>query len=250
MIKEAAARLSSEDKRHMSRILPEVMMNVLGRNTESEKYIDSFTTTSFSGKEMKIYVYVVEKERVPGGLAYFDIDDENDGFIVFQRENIRRHLNVNNFTVGESTNFLKSVFTHELIHAKDLIIRDSYDDQPYYDPDEEGSYVNAKDEVVAFTSQLYEVVKDMVEDAVYSNNPNDVEETKEFLRELILFYSKLKPLSTKSASHLSAIGNIKTLQFIQVYISQIRTYNKEGYKKLLKNIYDMISKFMKELESI
>lgn len=250
MIKEAAARLSTEDKNNINRIFPEIMVDILGKNNRKERYIDTFTTDLFSGGKIVVYVYIIDDERIEGALAYFDTNDENDGFIVLQRQNIRNHIYGMGYSVGEATTFLKSVFTHELIHAKDFIIRDEYDEGPYIDPNVEGSYVKIKDEVVAFTSQLYEVLNDIVNEAVTRRDPRQVDEVVNFLKEIIGFYSRLKPLSDRSARLLDDIGSKKTLEFIQIYIGQVRRYNEKGYRALLKNVYDMVTKFKERLESI
>jgi hypothetical protein len=171
---------------------------------------------------------------------------------------------------------LRAVLKHELIHAKDPATNHHYLKEPY-DPNSEELYYKSWAEFQTMTGQFFEAITTGV-DRILISDPSKVASINKWkesikkidtsLNDILNFYSgKSKSMSQSTADFIQdtgqrnsfqslltfaknllkniarpMIGTIPTdaLDLYNFFINKIKTYNPEGYKEFLKDLYKTI----------
>lgn len=250
MIQEVAARLNDYDRKAINKLMPDLIRRLFNPAKDSNIYIGTINTETFKQTFYSVDVYVVNYEPKNDGVLalYKPTTEAFKAFILFYKPSIEQYMYKKDLTVAEASNFIKSIFIHELIHAKDDILNNLRRKNKKEKGELDDKYFNTQAEVVAFTSQLFEALSEMVDDAIESNDRLFIYRIKLFLREVIAFYSRLTPFSDKSIDLIDSLDNIMPLNFIVHNLSSIKMYNEEGYKKVLKNVYIMVKDLLNKLD--
>ena len=279
ILKEGIISLTQDERDQIEKLIPYIIEIIKGPEIKSGEYreVDWINFQYADKTPGKVFVFVGNDSPKAG--AYFQTKDPKnptDNYIVVQQNNYSPYFGFLNKMysdfVGDKNQgveLLRSVLKHELIHAKDPALNHHYMKEPY-DFSKQEVYYKSWAEFQTMTGQFFEAIISGVGRVLTSDSSKEnIKKVENALDDILNFYSgKSKSMSQDTADFIQDTGqrdifqsliksaenlfkglirgltrttiSTNALDIYSLFINSIKTYNPEGYKEFLKDLYKVI----------
>jgi hypothetical protein len=264
IIKEGTLQLTSDERRQVEEILPNIVDVVsgkyLGDNNGVKVGVIKFTSADGTPGEVEIIVGNDLSHSGAGG--YFQTNDPKnptDNRILIQQVAYQPYFNIigktySTLTGDKNTGIeeLRGVLKHELIHAKDPA-RNQYRLKEPYDPSKEEVYFKSWAEFQTMTGQFFEAITTGV-DRILEQDPSEknIKKIEKALKNILDFYSGKITITGKEMLSQDTADFIQNTGKRNIFQSLIKfaenTLNTLAGAKLQPNALDVYVYYINQIK--
>ena len=246
-------QLDKEERDAIEKAIPKVVDTIKKDEVSGDEsvWVTSIPYKMASGEDAKVRIFYSDRRKgVEGMYNAANPSDLQDNVIVLYKAYFSKYFGLKAKLTGtekKGEDQIRRVLTHELVHAKDPALNHKKGNKQDVDSSEkpegqiEADYFRSEEEVIAFASQLNEIIIKNVKDwitkhitddesklqqAQASNTlENEAEEIQTVLREILKFFSG-QDVELSEPSR----------KFVESVISQ------SGFEKFMTKIYNFLEK--------